>query len=166
MSTTTCSISLIADHALPQRDLLLDPDFMASFFSQKLGVSGPIVVEGCEHLRTTYRAGESLRVAYRVSAGGRSCVVAGRAFPQGGSRKLFEQGRPRVADCGPFRPMFHHKKTESIFWTFPNDRKIANLHLLIDIPEELAELFPARWTRSSVVAYAPENCATAQCLSA
>jgi Ser/Thr protein kinase RdoA (MazF antagonist) len=166
MSFTTCSISLIADHALPQRDLLLDPDFMASFFSQKLGVSGPIVVDSCEHLRTTYRAGESLRVAYRVSACGRSCVVAGRAFPQGGSRRCFEQEKPKVADCGPFRPMFHHTETESIFWTFPNDRKIANLHLLVDIPQQLAGLFSSRWTRSNVVAYAPENCATAQCLSA
>ena len=166
MSSTTCSISLIADHVLPQRDLLLDPDFMASLFSQELGVSGPIVVDSCEHLRTTYRAGESLRVAYRVSAGGRSCVIAGRAFPQGGSRRCFEQEKPKVADCGPFRPMFHHAETESIFWTFPNDRKIANLHLLVDIPQELSGLFPSRWTRSSVVAYAPENCATVQCLSA
>jgi Ser/Thr protein kinase RdoA (MazF antagonist) len=166
MSSTTCSISLIADHALPQRDLLLDPDFMASFFSQELGVSGPIIVDSCEHLRTTYHVGESLRVAYRVSACGRSCIVAGRAFPQGGSRRCIEKEKPKVADCGPFRPMFHHAGTESIFWTFPNDRKIANLQLLVDIPQELAGLFPSRWTRSSVVAYAPENCATAQCLSA
>jgi tRNA A-37 threonylcarbamoyl transferase component Bud32 len=166
MSSTICSISLIADHALPQRDLLLDPNFMAGLFSQELGVSGPIVVGGCEHLRTTYRAGESLRVAYRVSACGQSCVVAGRAFPQSGSRKRFEQEKPKVADCGPFRPVFHHAETDSIFWTFPNDRKIANLPLLVDIPQELAGVFPSRWTRSSVVAYAPENCATAQCLSA
>src|SRR5258707_9197298 len=166
MSSTACSISLIADHLLPQRDLLLDHDFMASFFSQKLGVSGPIVVDSCEHLRTTYRAGESLRVAYRVSACGRSCVVAGRAFPQGGSRRCFEQEKPKVADCGPFRPMFPHAETESVCWNFPNDRKIANLHLLVDIPQELARLFSSRWTRSNVVAYAPENCATAQCLNA
>jgi Ser/Thr protein kinase RdoA (MazF antagonist) len=66
---------------------------------------------------------------------------------------------------GPFRPVFHDAKTESIFWTFPNDRKIANLHSLVDIPPEMAELFTPRWTRSSVVAYAPENCATAQCLT-
>lgn len=166
MSSTTCFATLIADHILPQRDLLLDPDFVASLFSQKLGVSGPMVVDGCEHIRTTYHAGESLRVAYKVSAAGRSCVVAGRAFPQGGSRKRFEQEKPRVADCGPFRPVFHHVETDSIFWTFPNDRKIANLPLLVDIPQELAALFTSGWTKSKVVAYAPENCATVQCLSA
>ena len=165
MSSTTCFATLIADRVLPQRDLLLDPDFVASLFSQKLGVSGPMVVDGCEHLRTTYHAGESLRVAYKVSAAGRSCVVAGRAFPQGGSRKRFEQEKPRVADCGPFRPVFHHAETESIFWTFPNDRKIANLPLLVDIPQELAALFTSGWAKSKVVAYAPENCATVQCLN-
>src|SRR5258708_4036717 len=166
MEAKSCFMPLISDPVLAQRDLLLDAEFMTALFSRTLGVSGPIIVEQCEHLRTTYRAGESLRVAYRVSACGRSCVVAGRAFPQGGSRRCFEQEKPKVADCGPFLLMFHHAETESIFWTFPNDRKIANLHLLVDIPQELARLFSSRWTRSNVVAYAPENCATAQCLNA
>jgi len=166
MSSTICTTVLTADQMLPQRDLLLDPDFMAKLFSQELGASGPIAVDSCEHIRTTYRVGESLRVAYRVSVCGRSCVVAGRAFPRGGSRKCFAQQNLRTAEWGPFRPVFHHAETESIFWTFPNDRKIANLHMLVDIQEELAELFSPRWARSNVMAYAPENCATAQCLTA
>jgi tRNA A-37 threonylcarbamoyl transferase component Bud32 len=166
MSSTTCSVSLTADRMLPQRDLLLDPEFMAELFSRELGVNRPMVVDACEHIRTTYHAGESLRVAYRVSACGQSCVVAGRAFPEGGSRKCFEQLKPKIVGCGLFRPVFHHPETESVFWTFPNDRKIPNLHNLVDVPRELAELFEPRWTRSNVVAYAPENCATVQCLSA
>jgi len=166
MSSATSSVSLMVDRVLPQRDLLLDPKFMAGLFSRELGVNGPIVVDACEHIRTTYHAGESLRVAYRVSACGRSCIVAGRAFPEGSSRKCFEQVRSRIAGCGPFRPVFHHAEIESTFWTFPNDRKIANLHLLLDIPQELAGLFTPQWTKSSVVAYAPENCATVQCLTA
>lgn len=166
MSSTTCSVPLIADRVLPQRDLLLDPEFMARLFARDLGANGPIVVDECAHIRTTYRAGESLRVAYRVSAVGRSCVVAGRAFPQGGSRRCLEQEKQRMVSNGPFRPVFRHAETESIFWAFPNDRKIANLHMLVDMPQELAEFFTPRWTRSSVVAYAPEKCATAQCLTA
>ena len=57
---------------------------MAGLFSRELGVNGPIVVDACEHIRTTYHAGESLRVAYRVSAGGqvvrccRTRISAGR----------------------------------------------------------------------------------------
>jgi Ser/Thr protein kinase RdoA (MazF antagonist) len=166
MNSTTCPVPLVVDRVLPQRDLLLDPKFMAGLLSRELGVNGPIIVDDCEHIRTTYRAGESLRVAYRVSASGQSCVVAGRAFPQGGSRKCLEQEKPKIVSCGPFRPMFQHAGTESIFWAFPNDRKIANLHLLSDVPQELAELLTPRWRRSSIVAYAPEKCATAQCLSA
>ena len=165
MSFTTCSPSLIADRVLPQRDLLLDPDFMAELFSRELGADGPIVVESCEHLRTTYHAGESLRVAYRVHAGGRSCLVAGRAFPEGGSRKCFEQQAAGKAEGKLFRPVFRHTETESVFWTFPNDRKIANLNQLVEIPQDLAEHFSPRWAKSRVVAYAPENCATAQCLT-
>ncbi len=165
MSSTTSAVSLMADPVLPQRDLLLEPRFMAGLFSRELGVNGPIVVEACEHIRTTYHAGESLRVAYRVSAAGRSCVVAGRAFPQGGSRRCLEKEKMPGTNGGPFRPLFHHAKTESVFWTFPNDRKIANLNQLVDIPRDLAELFTPRWTKSSVVAYAPEKCATVQCLS-
>jgi len=165
MSSMTCSVPLVADHVLPQRDLLLDPEFMARLFARELGADGPVAVELCEHIRSTYHAGESLRVAYRVSAGGASCVIAGRAFPQGGSQKSFEVARVKAVNCGPFRPVFHHADTECVFWMFPNDRKIANLPLLVDIPEELAQVFPRRWSKSNVVAYAPENCATAQCLS-
>lgn len=165
MSSSTYSASLIADRVLPQRDLLLDPDFMAELFSRELGADGPIVIESCEHLRTTYHAGESLRVAYRVHAGGQRWVVAGRAFPEGGSQKCFEQHAAGKTECKPFRSVFHHAETESVFWTFPNDRKIANLNQFVEIPQELAELFTPRWAKSNVVAYAPENCATAQCLS-
>src|SRR5690349_16098705 len=108
MSSTTSAVSLMADPVLPQRDLLLEPMFMAGLFSRELGVDGPIVLDGCEHIRTTYRAGESLRVAYRVSAPGRSCVVAGRAFPQGGSRRCLEQEKMPAINGGPFRPLFRH----------------------------------------------------------
>jgi tRNA A-37 threonylcarbamoyl transferase component Bud32 len=165
MNSTTLSVSLMADRVLPQRDLLLEPEFMAGLFSRQLGVNRPIVVDSCEHIRTTYHAGESLRVAYKVSAGGESCILAGRAFPEGYSRKCFEQAKQKAVDCGPFRPVFHDADTESVFWAFPNDRKIANLSTLLDVPRELEELFTPRWTKSNVVAYAPENCATAQCLS-
>src|SRR5690349_14392379 len=96
MSSITCSIPLIADRVLPQRDLLLDCEFMAELFSRELGSSGPIAIESCEHIRTTYHAGESLRVAYKVFAREGSCVVAGRAFPEGGSAKSFEAAQHKA----------------------------------------------------------------------
>ena len=54
---------------------------------------------------------------------------------------------------------------ETVYWTFPNDRKITNLSVLASPPESLANLSESRWTRSHVVAYAPEKCVTAQCLN-
>lgn len=162
---SVCSIPLITDPVLPQRDLLLDPEAVAALFRRQLGVNGHIAVESAEHLRTTYHAGESLRVAYRVFTGGSSCVVAGRAFPADASSKAFERVKPQVADCGPFRPVFHDSATETIFWTFPNDRKVPFLRLLTEIPQELALLLGSKWAKSNLVAYAPEKCATAQCLN-
>src|ERR1700743_1390534 len=164
MSSTTYSIPLIADSVVPQRDLLLDPEAVAEIFSRHLGVNGPIKIDRCTHLRTTYHAGESLRVAYRVSAEGQSCIVSGRAFPADASTAAFARVKIAVPDCSPFRPVFHDAATETIFWTFPNDRKIPHLRLLTEIPAELFRQFNGRWTRSNLVAYAPEKCATAQCL--
>jgi len=80
MKSTTCSIPLFSDPVLPQRDLLLDADFMTVLFARELGVSRSIIVDHCDIFEPPYHARESLRVAYRVSACGRSCVVAGRAF--------------------------------------------------------------------------------------
>lgn len=164
MSSTTYSIPLMADPVVPQRDLLRDPEAMSEMFSRRLGANGPLKIEGCAHLRTTYRAGESLRVAYRVSAEGQSCIVSGRAFPASVSAPTFASVEIAVPDCGPFRPVFHDEATEAIFWTFPNDRRIPHLRLLIEIPEEFARQFNGHWTRSNLVAYAPEKCATVQCL--
>ena len=164
MSFLAYTMPLIADPALPQRDLLLDPEVVGALLSRQLGLGGPIVVDDIAHLRTTYHAGESLRVAYRLSAHGRSCIVSGRAFPAGAGSSAFRRVQPQVADCGPFRPVFCDPDVESIFWTFPNDRKISFLRLLTAIPQEFALLGGARWIRSNLVAYAPEKCATAQCL--
>jgi tRNA A-37 threonylcarbamoyl transferase component Bud32 len=165
MSSAIYSIPLIADPVVPQRDLLLDSAAVAEIFSCHLGVNGPVKIDRCIHLRTTYHAGESLRVAYRVSAEGESCIVSGRAFPANASGPAFTRVKITVPDCGPFRPVFHDAPTESIFWTFPNDRKIPHLRLLTEIPAALAEKFNGRWVKSNLVAYAPEKCVTAQCLT-
>jgi aminoglycoside phosphotransferase len=165
MSSTTYSIPLIVDPVVPQRDLLLDREAVAEIFSRHLGANGPIKIDHCTHLRTTYHAGESLRVAYRVSAQKQSCIVSGRAFPADASAPAFARAKIAVPDCGPFRPVFHDASTESIFWTFPNDRKIPHLRLLTEIPAEIGQQFNGKWVKSNPVAYAPEKCATAQCLN-
>ncbi|HET6977076.1 MAG TPA: heparinase II/III family protein [Pyrinomonadaceae bacterium] len=90
----------------------------------------------CRLLRTKYRPGVSLRTLYEVSDGQKTFRVAARAYPNGTS-----------------------------FWNFPADKKIRNLSLLENIPEELSNINGRRWTRSRIVAHAPEKSVTAQCLA-
>jgi tRNA A-37 threonylcarbamoyl transferase component Bud32 len=60
--------------------------------------------------------------------------------------------------------VFYDAHLDTVFWTFPNDRKMTNLRALFSPPESLSRLLGSRWTRSRLVAFAPEKCATAQCL--
>jgi Ser/Thr protein kinase RdoA (MazF antagonist) len=155
---------LASDPRLPQRDLLLDADAVAARLSAHLGVAGRLTISACERLRVKYRIGKSLRVLHRVRVGGRDYCVAARAFADGESRRVYEQAAGAATDCAPLRPVVHDAALETVFWTFPNDRRIRGLRALRDVPPELAQLCAPPWTRSRVVAYAPEKCATAQCL--
>ncbi len=90
----------------------------------------------CRLLRTKYRVGVSLRTLYEVTRDEQTFRVAARAYPKSTS-----------------------------FWNFPADKKITNLSILDEIPEEIANINDRRWTRSRLVAHAPEKSVTAQCLA-
>ncbi|HVG35722.1 MAG TPA: phosphotransferase [Pyrinomonadaceae bacterium] len=164
MSAVTPSINLASDALLPQRDLLLDAKRVARLLASQLGTSGPLAIDSCERLRTKYRIGDSLRVLHSIRTGGSDFIVAARAFPEGRSKRAYERALVGTINCGPLRPVMHAAELETVFWTFPNDRKLSRLQSLSSIPKELGQLFVPAWTRSRVVAYAPEKCATAQCL--
>jgi Ser/Thr protein kinase RdoA (MazF antagonist) len=152
------------DPRLPQRDLLLDEAEVARRLSDSLGLKERLTVSACERVRTKYRVGESLRVLHRVSVAGRVYTVAARAFAAGESRRAYERAAHAAVECAPLRAVLHDEELDAVFWTFPNDRKLAGLGLLRDVPPELARLCAPEWVRSRLVAYAPEKCATAQCL--
>lgn len=153
-----------ADPRLPQRDLLLDEREVARRLSASLGLSGRLHVSACERVRTKYRVGQSLRVLHRVRVEGRDYTIAARAFAAGESRRAYERSSLAAVECAPLRAVVHDAELETVFWTFPNDRKLAGLDVLREVPTELARLFAPEWTHSRVVAYAPEKCATARCL--
>jgi Phosphotransferase enzyme family len=163
MSPTAC-LDLATDPALPQRDLLLDVDEVAGRFSARLGSEGVIKIDRCERLRIKYLPGTSLRVLHRVEVGGASYTVAARAFTGGRSKSVFERSTTRSVSCGHLLPVAHDEELDTVYWTFPNDRKITNLPVLASPPESLANLCGSRWTRSRIAAYAPEKCVTAECL--
>ena len=139
---------LAPDHALPQRDLLLDDQQIAARLSSLIG---PAAIDSCEKQRIKYRMGESLRVLYRLSVNGRTHLVAARAFAVS-SEKSQQSAQFVDADI------------QAAFWIFPNDRKIKHLSLLRDTPEKFATVLAGKWYESQGVAYVPEKCATVRCL--
>ena len=158
------TVTFAADPRLPQRDLLLDEAEVARRLSASLGLRGRLPISACERVRTKYRVGVSLRVLHRVRVEGRDYTVAARAFAAGESRRAYERAARVAVECAPLRAVFHDAELDAVFWTFPNDRKLARLEVLREVPTELARLFTPEWAHSRVVAYAPEKCATAQCL--
>ena len=164
MRATAPSIKLAADTSLPQRDLLLDEGEVARRLARCLGAGGPLAIDACARVRAKYRFGQSLRVLHRVRVGSSAYAVAARAFHNGRSEQAYERALGEAVACAPLRPVIHDAELDTVFWTFPNDRKLSGLQSLSDIPAQLARASLPGWTRSRVVAYAPEKCATAQCL--
>jgi thiamine kinase-like enzyme len=145
---------LALDPALPQRDLLLDETLMAEYLSRLVARYGDFGIRDCERLRTKYRVGTSLRVLYEVTGNGQSYRIAARALPR----------TRRVANRFPSRVEVNAPELNTTFWIFPHDRKIKNLSVLADLPDELRNIAGQTWTRSRIVAHAPEKSVTAQCL--
>jgi aminoglycoside phosphotransferase (APT) family kinase protein len=144
---------LALDPALPQRDLLLDEALMTEYLS-RLVAGNDFAIEDCERLRTKYRVGTSLRVLYNLRGNGRSYRIAARAFPR--TRRVAQQFTSPVELNAP--------ELNTTFWIFPHDRKLKNLAVLANIPDDLRDIEGRRWTRRRIVAHAPEKSVTAQCL--
>jgi Phosphotransferase enzyme family len=157
--------SLAYDAVLPQRDFLLDVGQVARLLSTRIGVDGPVQIRECELLRIKYRFGESLRVLYRINVDGSSHLVAARTFGAESSEDAWQLAESSAVGCGQLCPVLRDGSIDTVFWTFPNDRKIANLHVLTNVPCAIPGLLGSNWTQSRVVAYAPEKCATAECLN-
>src|SRR3982751_3181117 len=82
------TIGLTSDPMFPHRDTLLDPDAVAAYLSPVLQWRG---VTRAERVRTTYRAGDSLRVLHRFAADGRVYAVSARAFRDGRSGRAYDK---------------------------------------------------------------------------
>ena len=139
---------LAPDPAVPQRDALLDERYMAS----RLGAAR------CERINAKYRVGDSLRVVYRADA---DRILAGRTF-RGQSRSVFR----RAAAASEPGAVLHLEELETVFWTFPTDRRLAGLRVFDRRNGALEALVGAPVARTRLMAYAPERAATAECRDA
>jgi aminoglycoside phosphotransferase len=159
-------LALAPDPELPQRDVLLDPAAMAERLAERLGRDGDPPIDRCERLRAKYQVGRSLRVLYGVEVCGERRLVAARTFRPERSLTVYREALDSAVATGVLRPVGLDPELATVFWTFPNDRKIANLAALAHAPEELARATGRRWERAGLAAYAPEKSATARCVGA
>jgi predicted glycosyltransferase/aminoglycoside phosphotransferase (APT) family kinase protein len=154
------------DPRVPQRDLLLDAPRLAGRLDQLLGWPGPAGVERVSRVRVKYRVGRGVGLVLRVQAGRRTFLVSARSFPRGQGLPNYERGLAALPQhIVGLRPVSFAPELETVFWTFPHDRRIESLELLCGPGEELATLVGTRCI-PELAAYVPEKAATARCLGA
>lgn len=154
--------ALDLDPAVPQRDLLLDPALVAERLERALGFR----IDDCFQTRVKYRVGARLRLVHRLRTGSSTFDVAASTFPTvERSERAHAEAAGRAVTTGPVPPVALDRELSTVFWTFPNDRKLEYLAALTGPAPSLARLLPS-WSRSTLVAYAPEKAATVRCVDA
>jgi aminoglycoside phosphotransferase (APT) family kinase protein len=174
---------LAPDPALPARDELLDPVLVADLLSASLGSAsaGRVEVSGAELIRVKYRIGESLRVLYHVDVtsvdvagvgvagvgvAGRNRLVTGRMFTGGQSAAVHRKAARDPQPCGGLRATALDPGRDTVWWSFPNDRRLVGLDAVLDparLPPRLRDDV-GDWSASEVVQYAPERSVTLKAL--
>ena len=170
-TTMSTGHGLATDPALPARDELLDPSLVADLLSRSLG-AGRLDIRGAELVRVKYRIGESLRVLYRLDVAGRATLVTGRMFTGGRSAAAYRKAARDALSLDPMslaamprgglRATALDPGRDTVWWTFPNDRRLVGLDSVLDptrLPSALRDAV-GDWSGSEVVQYAPERSVT------
>ncbi len=158
MTTASAPIGFAADPVIPTRDLLLDPDYVAEQIGRISHQEGAI--QSCTLRRVKYRIGESLRVVYDVVADGRHFVMSARTFSN--SAEVFRRAELDAVRVDGMPGVAHDPRTNTVWWTVPNDRRLHNLGTLLDPPLRVRQSSGVEWDQSVLVEYAPERSATAR----
>ena len=128
-------LALAPDLAVPQRDLLLDRGAIARRLATELGRGVHIPVRWCRIGCISYRPGKRLRIVYRIGIDGRELPVAASTFrSRSRAERAFRTATETASGAGPLRPVAHAADLDTVFWTFPNDRRIANLGAVAGAP--------------------------------
>jgi tRNA A-37 threonylcarbamoyl transferase component Bud32 len=162
--TPSATMLLARDAALPQRDALLDTGVVAGRIGRLMSAAGPVTIERCDRLRVNYQIGKSLRVLHRVDVAGTSWTISARAFRDGRGHRACHEARAGALPCDGVRPVFHDAELDTVFWVFPNDRKISRLAAVASGDLSPRDGLPLVWQSARLMAYAPEKSATLACL--
>jgi aminoglycoside phosphotransferase len=152
-------MTLAPDPAVPQRDALLDERLVAQVLSGRLLAER---VEACSRVYAKYRVGESVRVVFRIAAGGRDHHVAARSFDPETGAGAYRRALASAVPAPPLRPVLHAPELGAVFWAFPNDRKLTTLTLLAGRSGTLDRLV-GQPVSPRLVAYCAERSASAEC---
>lgn len=156
-----------SDPVVTSRDRLLDLAFVEGLLAERWPTTSTSQVRGVRVSRVKYRLGESLRVTYRVDvehAGHRfEQLISTRTFAASSDAAL-SAARVAERDEVPvlgLHAVLHDPETSSVWWTFPNDRRIRRVPSLIT-PDEATcrRLGLGSDVHPTVVEYAPERCVT------
>jgi hypothetical protein len=158
-SPVRAAVDLALDPVLPRRDDLLDDRAVGALLGELLGKP----LGACTRVRAKYRRGESLRATYRLGPGD-GLLVSARMFPaaKAGAQLLRARAAAAAQGGAPGSVLFD-EELNTVFWVFPQDRKLRGLGHLTTPPPELRGVFGAPWTRSELMAYTPEKAATVRC---
>jgi hypothetical protein len=164
-SPVRAAVDLAPDPVLPRRDDLLDDRVVGVRLGALLDrVWGAGTAGDCTRVRAKYRLGESLRATYRVGPADRRRLVSARMFPAVKAATQFQRAREVAEGQGADpRSVLFDEELSTVFWVFPQDRKLVGLGLLTAPPPELRHVFGAPWTQSELMAYTPEKAATVRC---
>ncbi|MGH2778989.1 MAG: phosphotransferase [Actinomycetota bacterium] len=158
-------MALAPDPAVPQRNHLTDLDAIARRLSAQLDPNGRVPIQTCRRACVSYRVGKRLRVVYQVGIDGGDLYVTASTFRSSSrSGRAYSMAVTNAPDLGGLRPALHDTELDTVFWVFPNDRKIEDLSAVADVTDELARLVDGPWVKSQLVDYYPEVSAVVRCL--
>jgi len=158
---------LAPDPLLARRDDLLDDTVAGAALMRLMEDAGHPRPHNCSRIRARYRRGESLRATYELRDEGGSRLVSARMFAAHKAAAKFAQARDAAAERGaPRGSVLFDEALATVFWLFPEDRKLRGLEQLTSPPPSARSAFGEPWSGSELVAYTPEKAATARCLGA
>jgi aminoglycoside phosphotransferase len=166
-SPAQATVALPPDPVLPRRDDLLDDGIVGARLDELLDRARDGRTGDCSRVRAKYRMGESLRATFRVGRGPGGSLVSARMFPATSAVGEFRRAREDAVGQGADpRSVVFDEVTSTVFWVFPQDRKLLGLGRLTSPPPELRRVFGTPWTQSELEAYEPEKAATVRCADA
>src|SRR5262249_30681749 len=144
----------------------LDDAAIAAHLSRLLGGDHPVAIDGLRRVAAHYRPGEQLRVLYEVTVEGETHRVAGTTFSDHAQcEHAFRSSAGGAVQAGSLPGVVRDDLLDTVFWVFPNDRRINALNLLAGSSELLSTMV-GRPVTPRLISYVPERAATAACVDA